>query len=56
MAHVRRDLDMQPMARDPSLHMREADGMVHGMLGVYVDDCLLFGDESFQAVTELMLE
>ena len=56
MAHVGSDLDMQPMAGDPSLHMREANGMVHGMLGVYVDEFLLCGDESFQAFAEMILE
>ena len=55
ITHVEEDLLMTPFAGDPSLYMKCGQGNIEGLLGAYVDDCLLAGDERFQTLTEKML-
>ena len=54
--HVKQDLKMQPIETDPSLYIKLCNGQFSGLLGSYVDDCLLGGDEEFQNLTEKTLE
>ena len=53
--HVRDDLLMTPLSSDPALYMRKGvDGLV-GLMGTFVDDCLLGGTDGFQAATNKTL-
>ena len=54
--HVKQDLQMQPIETDPSLYIKLCNGQFSGLLGSYVDDCLLGGDKEFQNLTEKTLE
>ena len=51
---IERDLLMIPHAGDISLYMREYDGSTEGMLGAYVENCLLAGNENFQKLAKRM--
>jgi len=53
--HVREDLRMTPLSSDPALYMRKGVGGLAGLLGTFVDDCLLGGNAAFQAATESTL-
>jgi len=55
-AHVEEDLGMTPLVGDPSLYVKDGTADITGLLGTCVDDCLLAGNESFQVLTEQMLE
>lgn len=46
-AHVRNYLNMMPTAGDPSLYVKTRNGSTIGLLGNYVDDCLLAGNNDF---------
>jgi len=55
-AHVEQDLGMVPLTSDPALCCkRHPDGSLAGLLGYYVDDCLLGGDRSFLELTRATL-
>lgn len=48
---------MQPQTSDPALYAKwAANGDLMGLLGEYVDDCLMGGDAAFQRQAELMLQ
>jgi len=54
--HVATDLGMVPLTSDPALcSKRLAGGGLSGLLGYYVDDCLLAGDPPFQELTKRTL-
>ena len=53
--HVREDLRMTPLSSDPALYMRKGVGGLVGLLGTFVDQCLLGGNSAFQAATESTL-
>ena len=55
IAHIEEDLFMIPLVGDPSLYMKYDRNRLQGILGTYVDDFLLAGDQKFQKVTEKML-
>ena len=44
------------MAIDPSLYIKEGEDDTDGLLGSYVEDSLLGGNEPFQKLTERTLE
>lgn len=47
---------MTPLTSDPALfYRRKEDGTLSGLLGAYVDDCFMGGDQSFQTACEAML-
>jgi len=55
-AHVEGDLGMVPLTSDPALYAkRQPDGELSGLLGAYVDDCLMGGDRSFEGLTQKTL-
>lgn len=54
-SHVKEDLSMSPLTGDPALYVKEGDGQTDGLLGSYVDDMLLGGNEDFQRLTESTL-
>jgi len=54
--HVATDLGMVPLTSDPALcSKRFAGGGLSGLLGYYVDDCLMAGDPPFQELTKRTL-
>jgi len=54
--HVASDLGMVPLTSDPALcSKRLTSGALSGLLGYYVDDCLMAGDASFQELTKRTL-
>jgi len=54
--HVAKDLGMVPLTSDPALcSKRLAGGGLSGLLGYYVDDCLMAGDPPFQELTKRTL-
>eukprot|EP00170_Pyropia_yezoensis_P001382 contig_6114_g1386 len=46
---------MSPLTGDPALYYKNGDGHADGLLGAYVDDMLLGGNENFQSWTESTL-
>lgn len=54
-AHVENDLGMAPTTGDPALYVRDGADGVEGLLGTYVDDSILGGNETFQVLTEATL-
>ena len=50
--HIKDDLSMVPTEIDPSLYIKEGPEDTDGLVGSYVDDSLLCGDEPFQELTE----
>eukprot|EP00170_Pyropia_yezoensis_P001479 contig_6504_g1483 len=54
-AHVEDDLGMAPTTGDPALYVRDGTDSVDGLLGNYVDDSILGGNETFQVLTEATL-
>ena len=51
-AHIEDDLGMTPLTSDPALiFKRLPDGALSGMLGAYVDECLMGGDSAFESLT-----
>lgn len=54
-SHVEGDLSMSPLTGDPALYVKDGGGDVDGLLGSYVDDMLLGGNEEFQRLTETTL-
>lgn len=54
-SHVEDDLSMSPLTRDPALYVKDGEDDVDGLLGSYVDDMLLGGNEEFQRLTEKTL-
>eukprot|EP00168_Porphyra_purpurea_P016741 TRINITY_DN552_c0_g1_i1.p1 TRINITY_DN552_c0_g1~~TRINITY_DN552_c0_g1_i1.p1 ORF type:complete len:862 (-),score=144.43 TRINITY_DN552_c0_g1_i1:471-2858(-) len=54
--HIHNDLLMIPLISDPALHAKWLpDGTLSGLLGPYVDDCLMRGDTAFAELTKTML-
>lgn len=55
-AHIEEDLKMTPLTSDPALFFkRDQGGTLSGLLGAYVDDCLMGGDRAFQTACDAML-
>lgn len=54
--HIKTDLGMNPLETDPSLYIPEGKGDISGLLGAYIDDCLLGGAADFQHLTERTLK
>eukprot|EP00170_Pyropia_yezoensis_P002751 contig_11549_g2756 len=54
-AHIKDDLCMSSLTGDPALYYKYGDGHADGLLGSYVDDMLLGGNENFQSLTESTL-
>lgn len=55
-AYIEKDLKMAPLTSDPALYYKRGpDGKLSGLLGAYVDDCLMAGGATFQAATTSML-
>lgn len=55
-AHIEGDLMMSSLTSDPSMFYKRNDaGALAGVLGAYVDDCIMGGDREFQAASEEML-
>eukprot|EP00170_Pyropia_yezoensis_P002385 contig_10001_g2389 len=50
-AHVEDDLGMVPTTGDPALYVRDGMDGVDGLLGTYVDDSILDGNETIQVLT-----
>lgn len=54
--HTEQDLGMVSLTPDPALYIkRHPDGELSGLLGAYVDDVFMGGDERFQLLTKRML-
>jgi len=53
--HVRKDLLMTPLSSDPALYMRKGVNGLVGLMGTFVDDCLLGGTDEFQTATKTTL-
>lgn len=55
-SHIEEDLGMVPLVSEPALYAkRDTNGKLLGLLGAYVDDCLMGGNRQFQQITELTL-
>ena len=55
-AHIEGDLGMVPLTSDPALYAKWlADETLSGLLGAYVDDCLMGGDDAFAVLTHKTL-
>jgi len=55
-AHVENDLGMMPLTSDPALYVKwQPEHTLSGLLGAYVDDCLMGGDDAFAALTQRTL-
>eukprot|EP00170_Pyropia_yezoensis_P000956 contig_4436_g959 len=50
-AHVEDDLGIVPTTGDPALYVRDGTDGVDGLMGTYVDDSILGGNENFQVLT-----
>lgn len=55
-AHARKDLQLEPLRGDPSLYIKRNEEDVDGLMGMYVDDGCLAGNETMQRLTELTLK
>jgi len=53
--HVRDDLLMTPGSSEPALYMRKGVNGLFGLMGTFVDDCLLGGTDEFQMATKTTL-
>ena len=53
--HITDDLKMTPTAGDPSLYLKRNKGDIDGIMGNYIDDGALAGNEAFQRLTEKTL-
>ncbi|OSX76619.1 hypothetical protein BU14_0183s0011 [Porphyra umbilicalis] len=50
------DLGMMPLTSDPALYVKwQPEHTLSGLLGAYVDDCLMGGDDAFAALTQRTL-
>jgi len=54
--HVKEDLGMSPLTGDPALFIKRDEDNVDGMLGAYVDDTCMGGNEKFQNLTLATLD
>ena len=54
--HVKEDLGMKPLTGDPALLVQMDGGAPEGMLGAYVDDSCMGGNEKFQDLTLATLD
>jgi len=55
-AHIEDDLGMVPLTSDPALYVKwKPEQTLSGLLGAYVDDCLMGGDAAFAALTQKTL-
>lgn len=55
-SHIKDDLKMAPLTADPSLYDKMGPDTVDGLLGTYVDDSFLGGNEEFQEHTKKTLQ
>lgn len=55
-SHIKEDLKMAPLTADPSLYYKMGPDTVDGLLGTYVDDSFLGGNEEFQEHTKKTLQ
>ena len=54
--HVKEDLGMSPMTGDPALFIKQDKDNIDGILGAYVDDTCMGGNETFQNLTLATLD
>lgn len=54
--HVQDDLDMTPCIGDAAMYVKLVDGVLQGIMGVYVDDNLNAGTTEFEEMTRESLE
>lgn len=55
-AYLEKDLQMTPLTSDPALYFKHGPNHeLAGLLGAYVDDCLMAGNSHFQEATKSML-
>jgi len=56
VTHIKDDLGMIPLTSDPALYLKRLpSGVLSGLLGKYVDDCMMGGDRGFQQLTRATL-
>ena len=53
--HVKHDLGLVPLLGDPLLYVKRKEEDLDGLLGMYVDDSLLGGNDDMQELTKLSL-
>ena len=54
--HVKHDLGLVPLLGDPSLYVKRNEEDLDGLLGMYVDDSFIGGNDSMQELTKLSLK
>lgn len=54
--HAKDDLGLIPLRGDPSLYIKRNEQDVDGVMGVYVDDSCIAGNENMQQLTEKTLQ
>ena len=54
--HVKHNLGLVPLLGDPSLYVKRNEEDLDGLLGMYVEDILLGGNDDMQELTKLSLK